>query len=130
MQDDAEKLKQTFRDGVLWFLKKGLERVGSLQRNMVMARLKREEERGRSLLFASNNTTSTDIPRKTTGQTNAGVRNVMDVQREEEDVKLSEEQIQLFAEENKGMLKHLGQQLDQVRSVTPSLPFSHSFIKR
>lgn len=53
--DDEEKLRaeKTWRESVVWYLGRGLEAAGEVQRGMMERRLEREVERSRSVLYMS-----------------------------------------------------------------------------
>lgn len=117
------------RDGVVWFLGRGLEGVGECQRGMMERRLEREMERGRSVLYkikgggggGLGETAGTGINGHATegGGAYKGAKGlaVEDESRREIEQQLNPEQLQLFERENRDMLKHYDGVLDQARFV-------------
>ncbi|GAM84946.1 hypothetical protein ANO11243_029490 [Dothideomycetidae sp. 11243] len=126
-QEAKEHSLNAHREGVIWFLQKRLGEAGQIQTFMIETRLQREEEKAKSVLYKAKGT----VPESMGGsgslglvpQRDRGAAAAFETELPPDylDEKLTEEQIQLFAEENQGMLKHLGQQLDQVRAVHRSL---------
>ncbi|KAI4089565.1 MAG: hypothetical protein LQ344_005280 [Seirophora lacunosa] len=133
---------RTWRESVVWFLRKKLEEAGEVQRGMMEKRLQREVERSKSVLYKSRGAKGVDGG-FTSGEGGGGGgemgmngyarqggameeedrrRGVM----EEEDRSrgedgLSEEQVQMLKEENEGMLRHYEDTLDQVRTAEKSM---------
>ncbi|KAL8782379.1 MAG: hypothetical protein Q9213_005420 [Squamulea squamosa] len=129
-QVGRETLK-AWRESVLWYLKKKLEEAGEVQRSMMDRRLQRELERSKSVLYKSRGFKAMDVgleePIETGGRTRMnGYVGGGAVLEEEERRKrgeegLSEEQMQMFREENEGMLRHYEDTLDQVRTAEKSM---------
>ncbi|KAF2219641.1 snare protein syntaxin-like protein 18/UFE1 [Elsinoe ampelina] len=124
LQAAKEKSVSAHREGVVFFLQKRLEEAGKIQAFMIETRLQREEEKAKSVLYkaksaevAGEKVDASLLPQQDR-KSKAAMESSMP-----DDIgqQLSEEQMQMFAEENQGMLKHLGQQLDQVRAVHRSL---------
>lgn len=95
-----------------------------MQRSMMDRRLQREMERSKSVLYKSRGLKGVDVgldaPIEVGGKGMNGYAGVGGVIEEEERRKkgeegLSEEQVQMFREENEGMLRHYEDTLDQVR---------------
>lgn len=140
-EEEAEegRLRTTgaWRESVLWYLGRGLEAAGELQRGMVEKRVEREVEKSRSVLYMSRGTGG--APREGGGEdfTAKGSLNgafkgrndhctadggamskggrLEEEDRREIERQLSPEQLQLFAQENQDMLKQYEDTLDQVR---------------
>ncbi|PNS14642.1 hypothetical protein CAC42_1664 [Sphaceloma murrayae] len=124
IEEAKEKTIATHREGVIFFLQSRLQDTGKMQAFMIETRLQREEEKAKSVLYKAkgveqmgDRVDASLLPRQDK-KSRAAMESSMP---DEGDAQLSEEQMQLFAEENQGMLKHLGQQLDQVRAVHRSL---------
>lgn len=144
-EEEAEegRLRTTgaWRESVIWYLGRGLEGAGELQRGMVEKRVERELEKSRSVLYmsrgAGGTTASTapaggreDFTAKGAMNGALGGRNeyytadggakskggrLEEEDRREIERQLSPEQLQLFAQENQDMLKRYEDTLDQVR---------------
>ncbi|KAL8941711.1 MAG: hypothetical protein Q9216_002084 [Gyalolechia sp. 2 TL-2023] len=122
-----ETLK-TWRESVIWYLKKKLEEAGEVQRGMMEKRVQREVERSKSVLYKSrgikgglNGLEDGHVkPLAAGGGKGRGMNGYLVMEEEESrkgDVGLSEEQVQVLKEENEGMLRHYEDTLDQVRLV-------------
>ncbi|MCJ1267575.1 hypothetical protein MMC22_007460 [Lobaria immixta] len=150
-EEEAEegRLRTTgaWRESVIWYLGRGLEGAGELQRGMVEKRVERELEKSRSVLYMSRGaggaTASTapaggleDFTAKRAMKGALGGRNeyytadggakskggrLEEDDRREIEQQLSPEQLQLFAQENQDMLKRYEDTLDQVRTAQSSL---------
>lgn len=112
----GHKMLAAHREGIIWFLQSRLQEAGSLQATMMDIRIQREVERSKSVLYkvkgASIPYESGDFASEGTGRKAvAGEGQVQE---------LSQEQLQLFAQENQDMLKHYEDTLSQVRQVLPS----------
>lgn len=146
---EGERMKTTgaWRESVVWYLGRKLERAGEVQRGMVGMRVERELEKSRSVLhmrrgsLAAVHTSdatggggeSPVSPRKWTGEeggpmTNGGgdskswrVNALPPAELAEISESLTPEQLQLFAEENDELLKHYNDTLSQVRTAQSSL---------
>ncbi|KAL8735127.1 MAG: hypothetical protein Q9166_001003 [cf. Caloplaca sp. 2 TL-2023] len=129
-QVGRETLK-VWRESVIWYLKKKLEEAGEVQRSMMDRRLQREVERSKSVLYKSRGLSGVDVgldaPVEVGGKKgmNGYVGGGAVLEEEEERRKgeegLSEEQMQVFREENEGMLRHYEDTLDQVRTAEKSM---------
>jgi len=121
-EDLAEAKDRTLsihREGVLLYLQKKLEEASQIQSGMMLIRLQREEEKSKSVLFKSR---GQDIPYSKfdpstlpNGSSGSSGRDTAGQDAWEE--QLSQEQLQMFQEENQEMMKHYQDQLGQVRSV-------------
>ena len=124
------------REGVLWFLRRGLEDVVVVQRGMVERRIERVREREKSVLYkAAAAGAGTGTPVKARGEVELGGGVGLDTHdaaaiSENEvaaiEAELSPEQLQLFAEENDTMLRYYEDTLDKVQCVSFPLPLTHS----
>ncbi|KAL8848196.1 MAG: hypothetical protein Q9221_006765 [Calogaya cf. arnoldii] len=126
-QVGRETLK-AWRESVIWYLKKKLEEAGEVQRSMMDRRLQREVERSKSVLYKSRGPKGVDIGLEgpvAVGGMNGYVGGGAAMEEEERKRKgeegLSEEQMQVFREENEGMLRHYEDTLDQVRTAEKSM---------
>ena len=120
MQEAQEKSFNAHREGVIWYLQRKLEEAGNLQGGMMEIRIQREVEKSKSMLYKSR---AANVPYEQLdpamfpdGQTTGGgqKQGVASGGAEQE---LSQEQLQLFAQENQDMLRHYEDTLDQVRLV-------------
>lgn len=153
LEEEREETLAAVRSSVLWFLGRELEKVAEWQRGMVERRVKREVERGRSVLYLVKGGVSDgygdggqtqaepgqdgDWRRGGVGGGKYGFEAAQAAEAEEEEKKkssgrrrvegveeqLTPEQLQLFASENRDMLKHYEDTLDQVRYVSFILLF-------
>ena len=144
-QRDEEGREETLsgvRESVLWFLGRRLEGVADVQREMVERRVRREVERGRSVLYMaktqqehqsqgsgsgpwdSETLLDSTTERRMTGKSSLDQDQEEKGRRDAIEQQLSPEQLQLFAQENQDMLKHYEDTLDQVRYVTSPSSFA------
>lgn len=96
-----------------------------MQRSMMDRRLQREVERSKSVLYKSRGSKGMDIglegpvdmggTKGMNGYAGGGAAMEEEEKRRKGEEGLSEEQIQVFREENESMLKHYEDTLDQVR---------------
>ncbi|TKX24710.1 hypothetical protein C1H76_3320 [Elsinoe australis] len=125
LQESRDKSINAHREGVIFFLQNRLQETGKIQAFMIETRLQREEEKAKSVLYKSRGVGAANdkVDPSLLPQQDRKSKAAADSYQlpEDFDQQLSEEQMQMFAEENQGMLKHLGQQLDQVRAVHKSL---------
>jgi len=135
-EEEIVRYVRVVREGVLWFLRRGLEDVVGVQREMVERRIERVREREKSVLYkAAGAAAGMGTPMKARGEggtgENLGVGGGLDTHdaaaiSENEvaaiEAELSPEQLQLFAEENDTMLRYYEDTLDKVQYV--SVPFS------
>ncbi|KAL8923021.1 MAG: hypothetical protein Q9208_004833 [Pyrenodesmia sp. 3 TL-2023] len=145
-EDEWEKVGletlKTWRGSVIWYLKKKLGEAGEVQREMMEKRLQREVERSKSVLYKSRGAKGVDLGLDDfalgessfesgvgggrLGKGINGYAGQKGVDLEEEERRrgedgLSEDQMQLLREENKGMLRHYEDTLDQVRTAEKSM---------
>lgn len=123
------------RESVLVYLQQKLEETGRVQSEMMEVRLGREVEKSKSVLYKSRASggipyaaeddmapvpTSPKQKRRSTG---TGFSNGVPEgsYTAEEPPELTQEQQQMFAEENSEMLKHYNKQLDQINAAERSI---------
>ncbi|OQE32104.1 hypothetical protein PENSTE_c001G05707, partial [Penicillium steckii] len=145
-QVDAEEREKTIssvREGVLWFLRRGLDFVVDVQRGMVEKRIERVREKEKSVLYKAMK--GGGVPSSTSGFGSGSGSSLKDQGGSSRDTRgyndqngvgssiqapsaavlseadsreiegqLSAEQLQLFAEENDSMLKHYEDTLGKV----------------
>lgn len=132
--EDTEKNLVGMRESVLWFLRRGLEGAAEVQREMVEKRTERVREKEKSVLYKAK-ASQMPIHTQTEGNTSGisggngrydgGDDNTLrgrDVSIDEKEAaaiesQLSPEQLQLFAQENDGMLKYYEDTLGKVQYV-------------
>ena len=137
-EEEAEEAKantlKMHREGVIWFLQRRLEECGRVQSEMMEARLTREMEKSKSILYKNQGVQLSDLsansdavtmngqpskgPNRPSYKPTSPTATTNEESRTEAEQELSPEQLQLFEEENQGMLKHYEDTLDQVRSVS------------
>lgn len=129
-EEAARKTITAVRESVILFLQRKLEEAGRAQSEMMDVRLSREVEKSKSILakspihggvphaqdedgsMVSASASSSKRKRFSAEMTNGS----MDAPPE-----LTQEQLQMFAEENSELLKHYEDQLDQVRTAERSI---------
>lgn len=126
--DDARATTiKAFREGVVWYLEWRLQECGGVQTSMMQIRINRELEKNKSVLYKSgglaavpawddndDKTQRMSKKAKTGGQNGLGV----DEYNEFNDGQaLNDDQVQIFAQENKDMLKLYEDKLGKVRYV-------------
>ncbi|KAK4544119.1 hypothetical protein LTR36_004617 [Oleoguttula mirabilis] len=134
-REDAErKMVAAHRESVLMNLQQKLEQAGRVQGDMMEVRLMREVEKSKSVLYKSRmaggipyaqdeagpTPTSPRRKRQSAGLTN-GLPDEPSSQSAAGEPQLTQEQQQLFAEENSEMLKHYNSQLDQLNAAERSI---------
>ncbi len=115
------------REGVLWYLQHQLAECGRVQSRMMETRLVEEVEKSKSILYKArghggpvpvwDESLSAGFAKAKPRQ--RGNRSGISME-EFQQGQLSEDQMQLFAEENQDMLKQYEDRLDQVRFVHTS----------
>lgn len=133
-REEAErKTIVAVRESVVLYLQKKLEEAGRVQGEMMEVRLGREVEKSKSVLYKSR--TAGGIPyaedEDTDGVPTRALNSPKRAKRQSTNLsdgvsdaggqQLSQEQIQMFAEENADLLKHYEDQLDQVRQAERSI---------
>lgn len=122
-QEADRRMEATSREGVIWFLQDRLRVAGEVQAGMMDVRISREVERSKSVLYKSKVAASSAAAGAGVGASGgAGAGLEEDVAAAENadrapEMQLSQEQLQLFAQENQDMLKHYEDTLSQVRYV-------------
>ncbi|KAJ5368451.1 uncharacterized protein N7496_008211 [Penicillium cataractarum] len=120
------------REGVLWFLRRGLDGVAGVQRGMVEKRIERAREREKSVLYKSAGGAAGaggagkggDVSRTVDVSTSMQAPDATVLSEAETariEAQLSPEQLQLFAEENDTMLRHYEDTLGKVQNAEKSL---------
>ena len=119
LEEAKDRTLSIHREGVIWYLQKKLEEAAQIQSGMMEIRLQREEEKSKSVLFKSRGQDipyskfdPSTLPNGTSGSSDWDTSG-QDAWEEQ----LSQEQLQMFQEENQEMMKHYQDQLGQVRSV-------------
>lgn len=114
-----------FREAVVLFLQQRLEEASRIQTEMMEQRLSRELEKTKSNLSASRAGGSILYARDTHTLQNGTDNSAKGIEQPSTTsympVELSQEQAQLFAEENSEMLQYYENQLDQVRKAESSI---------
>lgn len=112
LQAEAKhKMLAAHREAIIWFLQSRLQEAGSLQATMMDIRIQREVEKSKSVLYKAKNVS---VPYESGEFTSEGAgQKATGGERQEQE--LSQEQMQLFAQENQDMLKHYEDTLSQVR---------------
>ncbi|KIX02284.1 uncharacterized protein Z518_08223 [Rhinocladiella mackenziei CBS 650.93] len=117
-----------FRDGVLWYLGKRLKDAITVQQEMVEKRLEREQQKQLSVLYDPRNKdvrTSRDVDLETYPDRDLRGHDEYkpwaDPSQGGGEQDLSQEQLQLFEEENRGLFEHFNDQLAKVTQVEKSL---------
>lgn len=129
--EEEARTTQTVREGVLWFLRRGLEGAASVQRSMVEKRIERVREKEKSVLYKSAG--QKGVPGDSFGSASASAGPagsapapslptpdaavLSEADSAQIESQLSAEQLQLFAEENDSMLRHYEDTLGKVQYV-------------
>ncbi|KAF2261539.1 snare protein syntaxin-like protein 18/UFE1 [Lojkania enalia] len=131
-EEELEEAKanniKVHRESIIWYLQRQLEECGRFQSSMMEIRLTREVEKSKSVLYKARGTVpNSDDYAGLNGGHGSGqdyrwkTAVPQDVDAQTVEQQLSEEQLQLFAQENQDMLKHYEDTLDQVRTAEKSL---------
>ena len=133
-REEAErKTVAAVRESVVLHLQQKLEEAGRVQSEMMEVRLGREVEKSKSVLYKARVTGGipyardedmSDIPPSSPSSAKQRKRQPLDTPNGEPDAsaqELSQDQLQLFAEENSDLLKHYEDQLDHVRTAERSI---------
>lgn len=111
LEDEANhKMLAAHREAIIWFLQTKLQEAGNVQASMMETRIQREVEKSKSVLYKAK---AASVPYDT-GDFVPDASTNKDAGREAEP-QLTQEQMQLFAQENQDMLKHYEDTLSQVR---------------
>ena len=139
-EEAARKTIAAVRESIILFLQGRLQEASTVQSEMMEVRLGREVEKSKSVLYKSrigggipyahdddpNGFPHTTSPTKSkrnrhsANLSNGSLGPSLSGQ-QAEDGQLSQDQLQLFAEENHTLLQHYNNQLDQVRSAEKSI---------
>lgn len=130
-EDAARKTVAAVRESIILFLQGRLEEAGRVQSEMMDIRLRREIEKSKSILAKSNvggsiphvldeelDSVSGSQSKRLQRSGDFGNNSTSEAPDQSE---LTQEQMQLFAEENHELLKHYEDQLDQVRTAEKSI---------
>ena len=111
-EDSKNDMLAAHRKGVIWFLENNLQEAYNLQTTMMEIRIQREVERSKSVLYKTK--AGAGVPYETDAFSNesSGQKDPVTQIPEQQ---LSQDQLQLFAQENQEMLKHYEDTLSQVR---------------
>jgi hypothetical protein len=134
LEEGELKTLEAVRESVVVFLRGALERAGRLQSEMMDARLRREVEKGKSVLararVESGISNTLDIGLEnghdlTGNKPNKKLRISADFTSDALDssspLNLTEEQAQLFASENNDLLQHYNTQLSTIQTAEKSI---------
>ncbi|KAI9719927.1 MAG: hypothetical protein M1828_005965 [Chrysothrix sp. TS-e1954] len=129
-EDARQNGVNTCRDGVVWYLQRHLESCSKVQSQMMEIRISGEIEKSRNALnLAKGATPSLDdsmLERdRRAEQTPSVPIDELDPSSAGGEQHLSQEQMQMFQQENRDMLKLYSDRLDQVRQVTEQARLSH-----
>ncbi|CAG8970809.1 hypothetical protein HYALB_00001596 [Hymenoscyphus albidus] len=114
------------RESVLWYLRQKLQECGGIQASMMEKRILREVEKNKSVLANSK----LHMPELGGFENAAAVPSSsykssaalpMETQQMDPETELSQEQVQMFEQENQDMLRLYESKLDQVRTAEKSL---------
>ncbi|EDN05021.1 predicted protein [Histoplasma mississippiense (nom. inval.)] len=132
--EETERTLKTIRENVLWWLRGRLEGVAEVQRGMVEKRIERIKEKEKSVLHKMSSVPGVGAGGFGPGSDGGGLSmrdrptasdilpDVIDEKEKAEiESKLSPEQLQLFAQENDGLLKHYEDTLGKVKTAEKSL---------
>lgn len=115
----ARETLNEHRQSVVWFLERGLEECGAYQSEMIQVRVKREIERGKSMLYKSRGAGGGGpVPVYESSSTAVAL---MEEDGQRTSSRGDDEQTQLLARENENMIKHYENKLDQVKTAESSL---------
>jgi syntaxin 18 len=112
VEESRQKMLNAHRESIVWFLQAKLREAGTLQGTMMEIRIQREVEKSKSVLYKAKSSSfayhqqldaALDSEKSAAGG------------QERSEPQLSDEQMQLFAQENQDMMKHYQDTLDQVR---------------
>ncbi|KAG5927509.1 hypothetical protein E4U42_002152 [Claviceps africana] len=115
------------RDGILWFLRQRLELCCRTQQDMMESRLSREMEKTRGMLlppagdFADFSLTSEKPWRASTSVVSSDSNKDSSNNHMSVTEGLTQEQVQMFEQDNQDMVKHYESTLDKVRMAEQSL---------
>ncbi|OAX80120.1 hypothetical protein ACJ72_05553 [Emergomyces africanus] len=133
--EETERTLKTIRENVLWWLRRRLEGVAEVQRAMVEKRIERAREKEKSVLYKMSGTSGVGAggfgagaepglsmrDHRAPGAPDVPPYVIDEKEKAEIESKLSPEQLQLFAQENDGLLKHYEDTLGKVKNAEKSL---------
>ncbi len=126
--EERETTISTHRESILWYLRQRLQECVETQQNMMEIRIAREMEKNRSVLAKARAPELSSLraeyeksaaDHKTTASGHAASQD--ETPSYNPIAGLTQEQIQIFEQDNKEMLKHYESTLDQVRWVVDEL---------
>lgn len=119
LEEAQSNLVKTHRESVLWYLRRKLQDAGEVQTEMMGKRIGREMEKRKGMLAGSG---ALNISGSFHGMDDKPMQTIKIHRATPEDGNprdhgqvLSEEQVQMFEEQNQEMLKHYQSTLDQVK---------------
>ncbi|KAG9944299.1 snare protein syntaxin-like protein 18/UFE1, partial [Aureobasidium melanogenum] len=118
MEEARQKMLNAHRESIVWFLQAKLREAGTLQATMMEIRIQREVEKSKSVLYKAK---SSSVPSAHGFDAALDSEKTATQEQERAEPQLSDEQMQLFAQENQDMMKHYQDTLDQVRTAERSL---------
>ncbi|KEQ75348.1 syntaxin [Aureobasidium namibiae CBS 147.97] len=118
VEEAKQKMLNAHRESIVWFLQAKLREAGTLQSTMMEIRIQREVEKSKSVLYKAKNSS---MAYSQSLDTVSDSENTVAQGQEREVPQLSQEQMELFAQENQDMMKHYQDTLDQVRTAERSL---------
>lgn len=113
-EEAKQKMLNAHRESIIWFLQAKLKEAGILQSTMMEIRIQREVEKSKSVLYKSK---GASIPYDQSFDAAESHTKPSSQIQDSAESQLSQEQMQLFAQENQDMMKYYQDTLDQVRSV-------------
>lgn len=125
IEEAARKTVAAVRESIILYLQTKLKDASTIQQEMMDARLSRAEEKAKSILAKS--TVGASIQHALDEEPSTGKRKQYSGDLEREATRpstteqLTQEQLQMFQEENHELLKHYEDQLDQVRTAERSI---------
>ncbi|KXS99842.1 hypothetical protein AC579_9477 [Pseudocercospora musae] len=125
IEEAARKTVAAVRESVILYLQTKLKDASTIQQEMMDARLSRAEEKAKSILAKS--TVGASIQHALDEEPSIGKRKQSsgdlhgEATQPSSTEQLTQEQLQMFQEENHELLKHYEDQLDQVRTAERSI---------
>jgi len=136
-QEQAEikaNMISTHRENILWYLRQKLQQCGSFQAAMMETRIMREMEKNKSVLYKARGgmvpqySASSDIPVPAFEYKGAKGAQMDDHFGHNVEDELTPEQLQMFEKENRDMVKHYEETLNQVKYVGVRLANRHNVL--
>ena len=112
VQEAMQSTIKVHRESVIWYLQQKLQKCGTFQSTMMEIRLSREIEKSKSALHKARDSVmlSPMMEEKSSAMDDIQQGNSIPAQPD-----LSQEQLQVLKQENRELLKHYEDTLDQVR---------------